>query len=337
MSTTIAEARPAPRRVERVHASADAAVARHAFQQVRTSALVCAIAFGGTAAASALAYVSSFPTAASRHQLAVTTGGDTGLAVLLGPVSAIDTVGGYTVYQGFVFLTTIAAVWAVLAATRLLRGEEDAGRWQLLLSGSTRASRVTAASLVALAAAVGLIFAGTSLLTLLAGRNPDVAFGVTGSLLYGLSIASPAAVFGAIGAVTSQLGRTRRAASALGITVLAIASVVRMIADSGATAHWLRWATPFGWAELMRPLTDSDPWPAVPAAATALVLAAVAIVLSGGATWAPGFSRRGTSFAPGRSGSAPSSASPPGSSYRCSRPGRPGSRRRGSRSVWSPG
>ena len=37
--------------------SADAAVARHAFRQVWTSAIVCAIAFGGTAAASALSYV----------------------------------------------------------------------------------------------------------------------------------------------------------------------------------------------------------------------------------------------------------------------------------------
>ena len=69
--------------------------------------------------------------------------------MLLGPVSAIDTVGGYTVYKGFVFLTTIGAIWALLAATRLLRGEEDAGRWQLVLAGSTRAARATAATLVA--------------------------------------------------------------------------------------------------------------------------------------------------------------------------------------------
>jgi ABC-2 type transport system permease protein len=280
VSPTVADAGPVPRRVDRSHTGADAAVARRAFRQVRTSALVCAIAFGGTAAASALSYVSSFATLASRQQLAAATGGDTGLAVLLGPVSAIDTVGGYTVYKGFVFLTTIGAIWAVLAATRLLRGEEDAGRWQLVLTGSTRASRVTAASIGALAVAVGVILLGTSALTLLAGRNPDVGFGAGGSLFYGLSVALPAAVFGSVGAVTSQLGRTRRAASGLGITVLAFASVVRMIADSGSSTHWLHWATPFGWTELMHPFTGSDAVPILPAVATALGLAATAIVLS---------------------------------------------------------
>ena len=111
--------------------------------------------FGATVAASAKTYVTSFPTEASRHQLALLTGTDRGLAVLLGPVSAIGTVGGYTVYKGFVFLTTIGAIWALFAATRLLRREEDAGRWQLLLAGSTRPARATAATLVALGAAVG--------------------------------------------------------------------------------------------------------------------------------------------------------------------------------------
>ena len=63
------------------------------------------------------------PPAARRDARAATAG----IAMLLGPVSAIDTVGGYTVYKGFVFLTTIGAIWGLLVATRLLRGEEDTG------------------------------------------------------------------------------------------------------------------------------------------------------------------------------------------------------------------
>src|ERR1700680_3706974 len=121
----------------------ESAIARRAFTQLWVGAVAWAVIFGGTVASSALSYVSSFPTASSRHQLALTTAGNTGVAVLLGPVSSIDTVGGYTVYKCFVFLTTIGAIWAVLAATRLLRGEEDAGRWQLLLAAETRASRAT--------------------------------------------------------------------------------------------------------------------------------------------------------------------------------------------------
>ena len=205
---------------EHVWTTTDGAVARRAFRQVVIGAAVCAVVFGVTAASSALTYVTAFPTELSRHQLAVTTSADTGLAVLLGPVSSVDTVGGYTVYKGFVTITTIGAIWAVLAANRLLRGEEDSGRWQLMLAGSTRASRATGATLGALAAAVGVIFAGTTLLVLLAGRDPDVGFGLGNSLLYGLSIAIAPAVFAAIGGLTSQLCRTRRTANGLALADL---------------------------------------------------------------------------------------------------------------------
>jgi ABC-2 type transport system permease protein len=265
---------------ERVRTTTDAAVARRAFRQVLIGATVCAVVFGVTAASSALTYVTTFPTELSRRQLALTTSTDTGLAVLLGPVASVDTVGGYTVYKGFVFLTTIGAIWAVLAANRLLRGEEDSGRWQLMLAGSTRASRATAATLGALAAAVGVIFVGTTLFMLLAGRNPDVGFGVGNSLVYGLSIALPPAVFAAVGGLTSQLCRTRRTANGLGLTIFGVAFALRMIADSGPSTRWLLWATPFGWTERMQPITENDLWPLVPAAAVVLVLVVVAITMA---------------------------------------------------------
>ena len=34
-------------------------------------------------------------------------------------------------------LVIVGAIWGLLTATRLLRGEEDAGRWELLLTGRT--------------------------------------------------------------------------------------------------------------------------------------------------------------------------------------------------------
>ncbi len=259
---------------------AEAAIARRAFGQVWIGAAAWALVFGGTVAASALSYVSSFPTVASRHQLAVTTAGDRGLAVLMGPVSSIATVGGYTVYKCFVFLTTIGAIWALLAATRLLRGEEDAGRWQLLVAGETRASRMTAVTLSALGVAVAVVFCGTTLITLMSGLNPKVGFGFGETVVYGLSIAVAPAVFGAVGALTSQLGSTRRMATALGMGFFGVSFIVRMLADAGRDAHWLLWATPFGWTELMRPFTHNDPWPLVPAGLTVLGLAGAALVLA---------------------------------------------------------
>src|SRR5262249_4554035 len=203
------------------------AIATRAFKQVWIGANVWAITFGVTVAASAVTYSNSFPDRASRLRLLASTGHDRGLSMLLGPVSAIDTVGGYTVYKGFVFLTTIGAVWGLLAATRLLRGEEDAGRWQLVLSGGTRAGRATAATLAALFTGVGVLFVGTALITLLAGRDPDVAFRAGPSVFYALSLVLVPAAFVSIGAVASQLGRTRRVATGLGMAVLGVIFVVR--------------------------------------------------------------------------------------------------------------
>jgi ABC-2 type transport system permease protein len=258
----------------------EAAIAKRAFKQVWVGATVCAVAFGGTAASSALTYVSSFPTAVSRQQLAATTGRDTGLSVLLGPISSIGTVGGYTFYKVFVFLTTIGAIWALLAATRGLRGEEDAGRWQVVLAGSTRPARATAATLAALFAAVGVVFIGTTAVTVLAGRDSEVAFGVGGSVLFGLSLVVAPAVFVGVGAIASQLSRTRRGATSLGIITFGVMFVLRMIADTGPGTRWLLWATPFGWTERMHPFTENAVLPLVPAVLTVLGLAAAAVVLA---------------------------------------------------------
>lgn len=260
---------------------AELAITRRSFKQIWVGAVVWAVVFGGTAATSALSYVSSFPDQASREQIAATTGQDTGLAILLGPVDAIDTVGGYTVYKCYVFLTAIGAIWGLLAATRLLRGEEDTGRWQLVLAGGTRASRATSATLAALAAGVGMLFTGTALIVWLAGRDPDVGFATADTVLYGLSIAIAPAVFVALGALTSQLGRSRRLATGLGMAVFGVAFVVRMIADAGPGTKWLLWFTPFGWTERMRPFTENDTRPLVLAASALFALAAGAIVLAG--------------------------------------------------------
>jgi ABC-2 type transport system permease protein len=256
------------------------AIAKRAFKQVRVAAVVWAVAFGATIASSAITYTNSFPDRASRLQLLASTGHDRGLAMLLGPVSAIDTVGGYTAYKGFVFLTTIGAVWGLLIATRALRGEEDAGRWQLVLSGSVRPGRATGATLVALYAAVGVLFAGTTLITLLTARNPDVAFGTGETVLYGLSLTVVPAAFVAIGAVTSQLGRTRRVATGLGMLVFGVAFVLRMIADSGPSTRWLLWLTPFGWSERVRPFSANDGTPILVGVAVTVLLVGVALVLA---------------------------------------------------------
>jgi ABC-2 type transport system permease protein len=260
--------------------SAERAVAARSFRQVRVGAVLWGLVFGATVASSALAYASTFPDAASRQQLAETTGRDVGVSMLFGPISSIDTVAGYTVYKCFVTVTTIAALWALFAATRLLRGEEDSGRWQLTLSGGTRASRATAATLAGVGAGVAVLVVATVVLTALAGRSEDVGFSITDSVAYGLSIAIAPTVFLAVGALTSQLGRTRRVATGLGALTIGACFVVRMVADSSHSTKWMLWLTPFGWTERMRPMTDTNLVPLAVAAIATTALVAGSILLA---------------------------------------------------------
>jgi ABC-2 type transport system permease protein len=256
------------------------AIARMAFAQVRIGAALVALGFGGSALATARAYASTYPTAAEREQAAALISDQPGFAVLLGPVNDIGTVGGYMVYKNFVFLTSIGAVWALLLGTRLLRGEEDTGRWQLMLTGSTRPARATVVILAALGLAVAAVFAGTTALTLLAGRDHDLDLGIPDTFLYGASLALVPAVFATVGAFTSQLCRTRRAATTLAMTGFGLALGLRMIADAGPQTHWLLWVTPLGWAELMRPFTENNAWPLLPAALAVLSLGAASAMLA---------------------------------------------------------
>jgi ABC-2 type transport system permease protein len=83
----------------------------------------------------------------------------------------------------------------------------------------------------------------------------------------------------AVGALTSQLGRTRRVATGLGMAVFGVCFVVRMIADSSPSTRWMLWLSPFGWTERMRPMTNTNLVPIALAvgAAGALVLGSVAL------------------------------------------------------------
>lgn len=97
-----------------------------------------------------------------------------------------------------------------------------------------------------------------------------------------LATLSVVPVFAGVGAVASQVAPTRRVALELGAAVVGVCLLLRVIADTSAGVGWLRWATPLGWAEELRPFTG--PRPAVLAlqfaAAAALVVGAARLYLA---------------------------------------------------------
>jgi ABC-2 type transport system permease protein len=175
----------------------------------------------------------------------------------------------------------VGAVWGLRTGTGLLRGEEDAGRWELLLSGRTTRRRAATEALLGLAVAQAAMFLATALLVLAAGSQPSAHFPPARSLLFAAALVSGAAMFLAIGALTSQLSATRGQATSLATAALGGAYAVRMVADSTRSLGWMRWLTPLGWLEELRPLRDPQPIALLPIVTLIAVCAGLTIMLAG--------------------------------------------------------
>src|SRR5208283_4520161 len=193
----------------------------------------------------------------------------------------IQTVAGYTVWKCLTVLAIVGAVWGLLTGTRLLRGEEDAGRWELLLAGQTTRRAAAAQALVGLGCGLAALWAVTAVITVVVGRSSKVDISPAGALFLAVAVVAAAAMFLALGALTSQLAPTRRQASAYASAVLGASYALRMVADSGTGLGWLRWASPLGWIEELQPLTAPHPLALLPIGGLSVALALFTVRLAG--------------------------------------------------------
>jgi ABC-2 type transport system permease protein len=212
-------------------------------------------------------YRHAYPTLADRLGFAHSFAGNAALRLFYGYPYSPLTVGGYSAWRVGGTLAIVAAVFGLLAAVRALRTEEDAGRMELILATAV-GRRTTYLS------ALGAIATGTAILWLaesvgfIAGGLP-----VGGSAYLALASASVVPVYAGVGALTSQLAPTRRIALELGAVVVGLSLLLRVIADTSSGVGWLRWATPLGWAEELRPFAGAQPAVLLlPIAASALLL-----------------------------------------------------------------
>jgi ABC-2 type transport system permease protein len=238
------------------------------------------LVFGTYVVVQSAAYGTAYPTAAAREKLALSLGRNAGLAALVGPARQIDTVAGFMSWRLGV-LSIIGAIWGLLIATRLLRGEEEAGRWELLLSGQTTRRRAAGQALVGLAAGLVSLWALTALLTAAEGSRSSVGFSTSASLFYALAATASATMFVAMGALAGQLAATRRQANAIAGAVFGASFLIRMVADSGGGLEWLRWASPLGWVEQLHPLIGTRPVALLPIGLLVVASVAGAIVVAG--------------------------------------------------------
>ena len=192
----------------------------------------------------------------------------------------ITTPGGYATWKyGFTIL--IMALWPLLVGSRLLRGEEERGSLDVLLSAPRGRGRVALEKLAALWTALlgmGLIIA---LLTFVGGVGVHADFGLGGALLFGLNLALICAVFGGIALLLSQY--TLRPGTAAGATggLLAFFIILDMLHRVIPNTEWLSRLSPVYYYNLSKPLIPSYG----ANVGALLVLFVLSVVLSGAAIW----------------------------------------------------
>ncbi|BCL78627.1 ABC transporter permease subunit [Ktedonobacteria bacterium brp13] len=191
---------------------------------------------------------------------------------------AVDTPGGYVTWKyGLTIL--IIAIWPLMACSRLLRGEEEHGSLDALLSLPRGRMRVVLEKLAAVWTALlgmGLLIA---LLAFAGGKSVNADFGLGEALLFGLNVVLICGVFGSLALLLSQFTQERRTASGLTGGLLLVFIVLDMVHRVIPNTEWLSRLSPVYYYNLSKPL--------IPGYGTnlgaMLVMLALSLLMSGAA------------------------------------------------------
>ena len=207
---------------------------------------------------------------------------------------AVDTPGGYTTYK-YGLLMLLIAIWPIMTSSRMLRGEEERGSLDVLLSLPRGRARVALEKLAAVFTAllgIGLLI---GLFAFAGGKSTNAAFGLGDALLFGLNITLICGVFGAIALLLSQFTQERRTATGGAAGLLLVFIVLDMVHRVVPNTDWLSHLSPVYYYNLSKPLVPASSY-GVPSSiygtnvGAMLILLALCVLLSGAAIWL--FARR---------------------------------------------
>ncbi|MDY7104753.1 MAG: hypothetical protein S0880_26510 [Actinomycetota bacterium] len=213
--------------------------------------VIWVLAVAATLAATAIGVARLYdtPTEIQEYADSVSSGA---LYAINGKFEGINTLGG-VIQDEFGFLASfLLPLMGLAMMAGPTRGEEEAGRLELLLARPVdRRAPVVGAFVVTTAALVAV--------TVLMG----LAMGAAGvpfwrGMLYAASLGALAYCFAGIAAVAAQLVRHARGVYTVGFAVLVAAYVLRGVGDT--IDLWVVWLSPLGWAEKVDAFGPARTW-----------------------------------------------------------------------------
>ncbi|MGK3647161.1 ABC transporter permease [Pseudarthrobacter enclensis] len=260
------------------------AVIRLALQQGRQDrfALAAWIAgISGLGYAAATAVATQFGVENERAALVGVAAASPAFLFLRGLPDGIE-VGAVTFFQGFSFTAVLAGLMSTFHVVRHTRADEDLGRLELLSSAPLSRSAPLVGTLL-LGGCANLVLAAA-----VAGSFITSGLPVQGSVAAGAAAGAVGLVFTAAAALTAQIVPSARSANGVAAALVGAAYVVRGVGDAlGAadasllrvTPSWPSLLSPIGWAQRVRPFTETDILPLVILTAGAAALGAGAVAL----------------------------------------------------------
>lgn len=246
---------------------------RFMMRRDRVRAPVWVASVVGFATISGVSATSLYSSPAELANYASVAKANTAIKAIAGPGYGLDNPTQGAVVMNEVGLYTLVAValMCVFLMVRHTRAEEETDRAELVRAAPVgRYATLAAASvwvtLINLAVALGLTLG-------------LVALGLpfNGSAAFGAACAGLGLVFIAVSAVSAQMASTARAATAGAAGALGAFFVLRAVGDMGN--GWMRWLSPLGWSQAIRPYDNERWWILILLIGTAAALIVAAVLL----------------------------------------------------------
>src|SRR5579864_245682 len=212
-----------------------------------------------------------FPTQAALDQTAAVSQHNAAVIAFNGPAQGLNTVGGQVAFQFGAGGMVLTALMSIFMVGRLTRGEEEAGRLELVRSlpvgihANTFAAALTVAGMT-------IVVGGLTAAMLIAQGLP-----VPGSVAFGLSFVLVGLLFGAVALLVAQLTENARVVYGIAGALLGLAFLLRAVGDIGNPA--VSWLSPIGVAQKARPFAGERWWPFLLLVGGILLLVAAAALM----------------------------------------------------------
>src|SRR6266516_2671126 len=180
---------------------------------------------------------------------------------LFGDPLAFTTAAGYVTFRDFgIFLPLLLCIWTLLAGARLLRGEEERGSLEVLLSIPRSRLRVLLEKIAALITALVLIAILITTGGVVGEASAHTTVDLTGMLLAVLNMILLALLFSLLALFLSQVLSSRAAAAGWAGLLLGLSYVLDgtgHIVENALWVQWLQHLSPFFYYHASKPLL---PW-----------------------------------------------------------------------------